>query len=52
LRQGREHAGERIDHPNFDWFVAARGNDERRANDLTGAERKTCLDKRATAYRL
>ena len=52
LRQSREHAGKRIDHPNFDWFVAARGNDERRANDLTGAERKTRLDKRATAHRL
>ncbi len=49
LRQRREHAGQRIDHADFDRLVAERPDDERRADDLTGAERKTGLDERATA---
>jgi hypothetical protein len=51
LRQSRQHAGQRIDHADFDWLFAERFDDKRRADDLTGAERKTRLNKRATGYR-
>ena len=49
LRQSRQYPCQRIDHPDFDRLVAASGEDERRADRLTGAECKTRLDKRAAA---
>ena len=50
LRQRRQHAGQRIDHADLDRLIAERLDDERCADDLTGAERKTGLEQRATAY--
>ena len=50
LRQCRQDAGQRIDHADFDRLVAERVDDERRGDDLTGAERDAGFEQRATAY--
>jgi hypothetical protein len=51
LRQCRQHAGQRIDHADLDRLLAERGDDERRGDDLAGAERNAGLEQCATAYR-
>ncbi len=49
LRQGRQHAGQRIDHADLDRLFAERRDDERRADNLAGAERDARLDQGAAA---
>ena len=51
LRERRQDAGERIDHADLDQFVTASREDERCAQELTGAKRKARLDDAAPADR-